>query len=348
MRLRRASGMALVVVAVIGATGTRAHHSFAPHFDSAKPVSIYGTITRFEAQNPHSYVHIDAVDENGRTRAYLCESHGVTQLTRAGITPQIMKAGTRIRVTGPVSRHSPYMCFFEIVEFEDGRKLSVNSTASARPAAPLPPRKDIFGTWLLAPRPNRGAVPPQSPMQLLTPAGEKAVAAYDPFKSDPTFRCDPVGISRVWDAPGTPLQIVREGSDVVLRHEWMDVRRVIHMNMKGHPASGRRGSLGHSIGHWEGETLVIETGNYPAGVLEQYVEQRGQPTKGLLHSASLTSIERLHLDATRQRLVVELDLTDPEFFTRALPRSTNEYAPSALTIEPFKCVPEGITGTIRK
>jgi hypothetical protein len=83
-------------------------------------------------------------------------------------------------------------------------------------------------------------------------------------------------------------------------------------------------------------------------VLNQYVEQPGQPTKGLLHSAALTSVERLHLDATRQRLVVEVDLTDPEFFKQPFPRSTNEYAPSALTIEPFKCSPEGVTGTIRK
>ena len=97
-------------------------------------------------------------------------------------------------------------------------------------------------------------------IQLMTPAGEKAVAAYDPFKDDPTFRCDPVAIRRVWGAPGTPLEIVRDGNDVVLRHEWMDVRRVIHMNMKEHPKNGPRGSLGHSIGHWEGDTLVIETG----------------------------------------------------------------------------------------
>ena len=157
-------------------------------------------------------------------------------------------------------------------------------------------------------------------IQLLTPAGEKAVAAYDPFKDDPTFRCDPVAIRRVWGAPGTPLEIVRNGNDVVLRHEWMDVKRVIHMNMKEHPKNGPRGSLGHSIGHWEGDTLVIETGNYSAGVLNQYVEQPGQPTKGLLHSAALTSVERLSLDAARQRLVVEVDLTDPEFFKQPFPR----------------------------
>ena len=104
-----------------------------------------------------------------------------------------------------------------------------------RRRAALPPRKDIFGTWMLAPIANRSTSGPQPMIQLMTPAGEKAVNAYDPFKDDPTFRCDPVAIRRVWGAPGTPLEIVREGNDVVLRHEWMDVRRVIHMNMKEHP-----------------------------------------------------------------------------------------------------------------
>jgi len=152
----------------------------------------------------------------------------------------------------------------------------------------------------------------------------------------------------VWGAPGTPLEIVRDGNDVVLRHEWMDVRRVIHMNMKDHPKNGPRSSLGHSIGRWDGDTLVIETGNYSAGVLNQYVEQPGQPTKGLLHSAALTSVERLHLDAARQRLVVEVDLADQEYFTRPFDRTTYEYAASPLKIEKFNCSPEGPTGTIKK
>ncbi len=76
-------------------------------------------------------------------------------------------------------------------------------------------------------------------MQFLTPAGQKAVAAYDPFRDDPTFRCDPVGVRRVWGAPATPLAIVRDGKRHLLRHEWMDVRRVVHMNMKEHPKVAR-------------------------------------------------------------------------------------------------------------
>src|SRR5687767_15356024 len=151
-----ASGIG-IVLSVLWVADVSAHHSFAPHFDSSKPVSIEGTVTEYEGRNPHSYLHIAAADENGRTREYVCESHGVTQLTRNGIRPDMFKTGTKVRVTGSLSRHSPYMCFFDSVEFADGRKLSVNGpTGGPRPvASTTATRKDIFGTWLLAPIPNR-------------------------------------------------------------------------------------------------------------------------------------------------------------------------------------------------
>jgi hypothetical protein len=83
-------------------------------------------------------------------------------------------------------------------------------------------------------------------------------------------------------------------------------------------------------------------------VLNQYVEMAGQPTRGLLHSAALTSVERVHLDASRQRLVVEFMLKDPEYFTKDFDPSTLEFAPSDLKLEPFNCSPEGVDGTIAK
>ena len=62
---------------------------------------------------------------------------------------------------------------------------------------------------------------------------------------------------------------------------------------------------------------------------------------------ALTTVERLHVDAERQRLIVEVDMTDPEFFKEPVARMTMEYSPSDLKIEPFKCSLEGLTGTIR-
>jgi hypothetical protein len=338
----------LWVGAQLGGARLEAHHSFAPHFDSNKRVSISGTVKEFESRNPHSYVHITAVDENGRTREYVCESHGVTQLQRNGITPSMLKAGTKLRVTGPISRHDQYMCFFDTVEFPDGRTLSVNGPAQAgRTTASLPPRKDIYGRWLLTRSQDRTGGGP-SGMTFLTPAGQRAIDAYDPFRDDPTFRCDPVALRRVWAAPGTPLEITRDGRNVVLHHEWMDVRRLIAIDAKEHPRNGRRSSLGHSIGRFDGDTLVIDTANYSSGVLEQYVERSGQPTRGLLHSAALTTVERLRLDVARQRLVLEISDVDPEFFQQPLSTLTYEYVPSDLKVEPFKCSREGLTGTLRK
>jgi hypothetical protein len=185
-------------------------------------------------------------------------------------------------------------------------------------------------------------------MSFLTPAGEAAIAKYDPFVDDPTFRCDPVAIRRVWFAPGTPLEIVRDGDRVILRHEWMDVERIVHLNLTEHPADGPRTTLGHSIGRFEGDTLVIETANYAEGVLNQYVEQPGQPTRGLLHSDALTSVERIRLDKEAQRLVVSIDLEDPKFFTRPFDTAVAQYAPSDLAIQPFGCRPENPDHSLRE
>ena len=330
-----------------------AHHSFAPHFDASKPVTITGTIVEYEQRNPHAYLHVEATDENGLTHEYVCESHGVTQLARNGISPELLTVGSEVTLTGSQARRDPYMCFFDTVELADGIVRSVNGPGGRRPAAsgvPQPPvdeemRSDIFGTWLLVPA-RRSTSGPQPMINFLTAAGRSAVEAYDPFVDDPTFRCDPVAIRRVWFAPGTPLAIGRRGDEIVLRHEWMDVERVVHMGLDAHPADGPRTSLGHSIGRFEGDTLVVETANYSAGVLRQYVEMPGEPTRGLLHSDALTSVERIRLDAVTNRLVVTIQLSDPVFFSREFDPVEAQYAPSDLEIRPFGCRPENPDQTL--
>ena len=345
--IRTLAAVAFAVAGALGASTASAHHSFAPHFDIKKPVSISGKVTEFEARNPHSYLHVQAVDENGRTEEYICESHGFTQLKRNGLSSDMLKPGTEVRLEGSRSRNDPRRCFFTDVTFKDGRTVNVNGPRGAEAPPAVAARRDITGTWLLAPMPNRSTSGPQVMMEFMTPAAKAAVAKYDPFKDDPAFRCDPVAVRRVWGAPGTPLSITREKDRVILRHEWMDVERIVHLDQREHPKNAPRTSLGHSIGHFEGDTLVIETSNYSAGVLNQYVEMPGQPTRGLLHSAALTSVERVSFDAARQRLVVETRLKDPEFFTRDFDPARLEFQPSDLKLEPFNCSREGVDGTIK-
>ena len=262
----------------------------------------------------------------------------------------MLKAGTRIRVTGPISRHDPYMCFFDTVEFPDGRTLSVNGPAQAGRTTGIPAAAKGH-LWQLAADPVSEPDRERSvgDDRCSRRPGSGRSTAYDPFRDDPTFRCDPVAIRRVWAAPGTPLEISPQRPETcVLHHEWMDVRRLVAIDAKDHPKNGRRSSLGHSIGRFDGDTLVIETANYSSGVLNQYVERPGQPTRGLLHSSALTTVERLRLDVARQRLVLEIADVDPEFFQQPLSTLTYEYVPSDLKVEPFKCSPEGLTGTLRK
>ena len=110
MRIRTLAAHVAVAAAAFSTLTARAHHSFAPHFDASKPVSISGTVTEFEARNPHSYLHVAAVDENGRTQEYVCESHGVTQLTRNGITPADAQDRHQVRVAGIPVAAQPHTC----------------------------------------------------------------------------------------------------------------------------------------------------------------------------------------------------------------------------------------------
>ena len=123
-----------LLLAPLLAAPAYAHHSFAPHFDAEKPVDISGKVIEYEARNPHSYLHLAAVDENGKTQEYVCESHGFTQLTRNGITPEMLKPGTELRVDGSLSRHSPTMCFFNNVYFP-GRPRAQRQRTARRASA---------------------------------------------------------------------------------------------------------------------------------------------------------------------------------------------------------------------
>src|SRR5690606_7209466 len=107
-------------------------------------------------------------------------------------------------------------------------------------------------------------------------------------------------------APGTPMAIRQEGGDIVIQHEWMDIERIVHMDQEEIPADAEPGILGYSIGRWEGDTLVVETGRFTQGVLNQYVEEAGKPTRGLLHSDALRTVERIRFnpDSNRMELAI--------------------------------------------
>jgi hypothetical protein len=100
---------------------------------------------------------------------------------------------------------------------------------------------------------------------------------------DPTAACLPSGNPRIIAAP-YPLQIIQTPDEVVFLYEVQHLFRVIHMNAK-HPAKLTPSFFGHSVGHWEGDTLVIDTVGLTN--LTQIDEN------GTLHSDNLRVVERI-------------------------------------------------------
>jgi hypothetical protein len=315
-----------------------AHHSFAPHFDSSRELTLTGIVVEFEQRNPHAYLHIRTETDDGQSQVYRCESHGVTQLERNGISREMLAVGTVLTIDGVRHRRDPTMCFFNTVHLADGRVRSVNGERRRREPR-LARRDSIYGTWLLAPTGWRSSSPTNSPLGL-TPAGVQAVLDYDPLTDDPTYRCEPVAPRRVWFAPGTPMSISRAGDTIHIRHEWMDVVREVHLDMAEHPSDGEGTLLGHSIGKFEDEVLVIDTANFSAGVLRQYVDQPDGSLRGLMHSEALRVTERIWFNARTNSIRVIVDQEDPLFFTTPFNSSSGEFAATDLEIEPFGCIPE--------
>jgi hypothetical protein len=82
-----------------------AHHSFAAQYDSNKPVTLKGAVTKVEWQNPHTYFYIDVKDEKtGRISNWACEMGAPAVITRSGWTRNTLKIGDEIIVEGSLAK----------------------------------------------------------------------------------------------------------------------------------------------------------------------------------------------------------------------------------------------------
>ena len=96
------------MLSLITSVGAFSHHSFSAEFDVGRPVDITGTISTVEWTNPHAWLHMDVKDEQGNIQNWSVEMLGVNTIVRSGMTPQTVKKGDLLRVTGFGSRHGSY------------------------------------------------------------------------------------------------------------------------------------------------------------------------------------------------------------------------------------------------
>lgn len=175
--------------------------------------------------------------------------------------------------------------------------------------APAPTPARIVGRWQPAGTDDTLAIVGDRPQ--LTAAGRKlfdahrAAAARGVRDWDGTRRCLPPGTPRIMTI-AQPFDIDADAHLVAMTFQYQGLVRLIHMD-DAYGIAGKPGFMGESHGHWEGNSLVVETRNFRSGTV---LDGTGWP-----HGAKLVVSERIE-PQDDDTLVDHITLSDAEMYLR--------------------------------
>lgn len=317
------------------------HHSSAPHFDSSKEVNVAGTITELKLVNPHAYVYFD-VTEAGETANWRCELSSATQLKRWGWSKELFAPGQTIEVTGTPARREDNVCFLKSIKLENGMviarstDLTKDVEATAVEVATVKSERSLYlengqpnlqGPWITQSF-GRNAQGIRANF-VASELGKAAAEGYDMAFDDPILQCHFVNMFDGWNHDENVNDITQTDDTITLQYGFMDVVRTIHLNMDEHPADITPSSVGHSIGKWDGDVLVVDTIGFAEGVLSH--------RNGTKHSEQMHGIERFRYEPTEQRLYRDYRVTDPLYLVGET-RGQDIMALSPAPYTPYGCV----------
>jgi hypothetical protein len=176
--------------------------------------------------------------------------------------------------------------------------------ATLAPALGAAQHPDFSGLYFPAGRQQD----PQRPVY--TPAAAAALAEYEKafqLDDDPGRYCQWPGMPRaIWGAPFT-VEIQQRPQDITIYWEGYGMYRKIYMADHDPPEAILPSAMGHSVAHWEGDTLVVETTN-----LKQYPYMTRQATSSSAHVVERIRLEYTCTDALWDEYLSERGLTLPD------------------------------------
>ena len=139
-----------------------------------------------------------------------------------------------------------------------------------------------------------------------TPAGLDDWKTYDPANGEYTASCMPFGLSRSMNSPD-PMQVMQNDKYIAFLFEQNTWFNVIYLDGRLHPRNLEPTWFGHSIGKWDGDTLIVDTIGFNGWTRLDTV---GHP-----HSDALHMVQTLRMiDAGHIAYTVTID--DPKAYTK--------------------------------
>jgi len=174
---------------------------------------------------------------------------------------------------------------------------------------------------------------------LLTPLAIDQLSHYV-AEEGAAVDCDPNGDGITTQITAPLLSRIERYDDrIVIRYEYWNAVRTVYMDGRPHPADITPSRLGHSIGWFEGATLVVDTSGLTPG--ELYVPAE-DALKALTLSDGARLRERYTLAANGQRLDLVWSISDPVYLREVVQGQKSALLSPGWTLDEFVC--ESITG----
>lgn len=119
-----------LAVAVLAGGHAIAHHSFAAEFDAQKPVTLKGTVVKWEMINPHGWITMDVPGPDGRTIEWMIETSNPNGLMRLGWSKRSLKAGDAITVEAYRAKDGSNTANAARITLPDGRTVFAGSSGT--------------------------------------------------------------------------------------------------------------------------------------------------------------------------------------------------------------------------